>query len=119
MSSGLINIMKQAAIDAVENGKPCDVRYGTVTSEKPLRVQVTANFVIPESLLTVPQHLTDYKVNVSFDWNTEDTGGHTHEVSSERTKTMTINNALKVGDRVALLRLQGGHSYLVIDKLPK
>ena len=90
MSTGLINIIKRAAIEAVENGKPCDVRYGTVTSIKPLKIQVTPNFILPESLLTVPQHLTDYKVTVSFDWDTEDTDGHTHEVSSNKTKTITI-----------------------------
>lgn len=119
MSTGIINIMKRAAIDAVENGKPCDVRYGTVASVKPLKIQVTPNFILPESLLTVPQHLTDYQVTVSFDWDTEDTDGHTHELSSDKTKTITIHNALKVGDRVALLRLQGGHSYLIQDRLPK
>ena len=124
MSTGLIDIMKRAALDATDNAQMCDLRYGKVVSTSPLKVQVTNLFTIPEALLVVPQHLTNYSVNVTVDWSTENKSGgsgesafssHNHKISG--TKTMTINNALKVGDKVALIRKQGGQSYFILDRI--
>lgn len=124
MSTGLIDIMKRAALDATDNAQMCDLRYGKVVSTKPLKVQVTNLFTIPESLLVVPEHLTDHAVSVTINWNTGDRGGgdgmasfasHNHSVSGK--KTMTIHGALKVGDKVALLRKTGGQSYFILDRI--
>ena len=35
----------------------------------------------------------------------------------EGTKTLTINNALKVGDKVTLLRQSGGQIYFILDRI--
>ena len=124
MSTGLIDIMKRASLDAMDNAQMCDLRYGTVTSVSPLKVQITNQFIIPQSLLVVPKHLTNYSVSVTVNWDTTSDGGgsgeaafasHNHNVSG--TKTMTINNALKIGDKVALLRKQGGQSYFILDRI--
>lgn len=145
----MIEIMKIAAMDAIENGKPCDLRIGTVTSIAPLKVQITSNLIIPESLLVVPQYLTDYSVDMNLgasevssndlninvvgdllvfsnqtnevpiddeDYPTEDTVDTTPpEVVDER--TMTVYNSLKVGDKVALIRNQGGKMYYILDRV--
>lgn len=102
MSSGLVGAIKTAALEAVNNAQMCDLRYGTVTSVSPLKVKVTNQFVIPSSLLIVPQHLTDSKVDMIIDGET---------------KTVTVKNALKIGDKVALLRKQGGQSYFILDRI--
>ena len=124
MSTGLIEIMKRAAMDATDNSKPVDLRYGTVVSASPLKVQVTNQFTIPSSMLVVPQHLTKYTLSVSMDWTTGNSSGgsgdsafasHNHSVNG--TKTITINNALKTGDKVALLRQAGGQSYFILDRI--
>jgi hypothetical protein len=115
MSSGLIDIMKRASMDAVDNAKMCDLRYGTVVSVNPLKVQVTNVFTIPSALLVVPEHLTNHKVSVTLNLNTSTTSEHSHKVSG--THTITIHNALKVGDKVALLRKQGGQSYFILDRI--
>lgn len=124
MSTGLVKIMKQAAVEAMESGQPTDLRYGLVTSVNPLKIQVTPQFILPESVLIVPQHLTNYTVPISVNWNTDNKSGgsgdssfesHNHSISG--TKTITINNALNVNDRVALLRSKGGQSYFVLDKV--
>ena len=117
MASGLIDIMKRASIDAMDNAQMCDVRYGTVTGTSPLKVSVTNQFVIPESLLVVPKHLTNYSVSVSMNWGTSQGADVDHSHSVSGTKTMTIHNALKVGDKVALLRKQGGQSYYILDRV--
>lgn len=62
MSTGIIEIMKIAAMDAIENSKPCDLRFGIVSSISPLKVKVSNDLIIPESLLIVPEHLTDHAI---------------------------------------------------------
>ena len=124
MATGIIDVVKRAAIDAMNNAQMCDLRFGTVTSVNPLKVQVTNLFTIPESLLIVPEHLTNHNVKVTIDWNTGNKSGgsgedsfasHSHTLSG--TKTMTIHGALLVGDKVALLRKQGGQSYFILDRI--
>jgi hypothetical protein len=125
MSSGLIDIMKRAAMDVMNNSQICDLRYGTVVSVTPLKIQVTNVFTLPESLLVVPQHLTEYELEITpIDWLTEDRSGgggdasfasHNHAISGK--KKIKVHNALKVGDKVALLRKQGGQSYFVLDRI--
>lgn len=141
MSSGLLDIMKRAALDAVDAGQPCDLRTGTVKSVSPLSIQVSSQLILPEALLVVPKSLTDYEVLVSMDWSSESAGGHTHSYSgtdsaddnysgttnpagehthsmvSDKSKTMIIHNALKVGDKVALIRKYGGQFFYVLDRI--
>lgn len=135
MSSGILDIIKRASLDAVENNKPSDLRFGTVISTSPLKVQVTNQFVIPESLLIVPEKLTSYQISVTMDWSTTPyththtiddtyTGGgsassDTHTHSTVGTKSITIHNELKVGDKVALMRKAGGQSYFILDRIAK
>ena len=102
MSTGLIDIMKRASMDAMDNAQMCDLRYGSVVSTSPLKVQVTNLFTIPEVLLVVPKHLTDYEVTLSI---------------GDENRTTIVRNALKVGDKVALLRKQGGQSYFILDRI--
>lgn len=141
MASGLIDIMKRAAIDANEASQPTDLRFGTVKTVKPLSIQVTNQMLIPEALLILPSHLTDYTVPVTFNWTTEtagdhnhsysgsdsrgdsysgnvdNNGNHTHQIVSGKSKTITIHNALKVGDKVVLIRKQGGQAFYILDKI--
>lgn len=102
MSTGLIELIKRVALDVVTNEQMCDLRYGTVVSTNPLRVQITNLLTLPRSSLIVPKHLTNYTVSVT---------------TSESSDTITIHNALKVGDKVALLRKQGGQSYFILDRI--
>ena len=154
MSTGLIDIIKRASTDAVEAGKPTDLRFGIVKSTSPLSIQVTHQFTIPESMLIVPEHLTDYTKKVTFDWETEtvpahshsysgstqsssggsgesafsshghaysgttgDANSHKHKMISNKSKTITIHAALQEGEKVALLRKQGGQSYYILDRV--
>lgn len=120
MSSGLVSVIKQIAMDAMDNSKMPDLRFGTVISTSPLKVQVTNQFTIPSSMLIVPQNLTDYEVDVtnssSGSWETQEDSGHKHQITLGDQK-MKIHNGLKTGDKVALLRKQGGQSYYVLDRL--
>ena len=133
MSKTLGNAIKQLSQAVNEQGKPTDIRYGTVVSTSPLKVQISAELTLPQSVLVVPQSLTNYTVDVTMNWST-DSHTHTHTITdtymgggsaSNEThnhsltgkKTITIHNGLKVGDKVLLLRQQGGQSYIILDKI--
>lgn len=103
MASGILPIVKQAALDAINNSNPTDLRYGTVVSVNPLKVKITSQLTLPASLLVVPKHLTDYEINVTMD--------------SDYERVMKIHNALQVNDKVALIRQMGGASYFILDKI--
>lgn len=148
MASGIIPLIKQAAMDVIENSQMTDLRFGTVVSTDPLKVRITNQFTIPEELLIVPMHLTDYTIRVNFDWNTETDGEHSHmhtdapsptpvatleeegfnavprhhhqilsENDDNKTKEITILSHLHVGEKVALLRKQGGQHYYILDRV--
>lgn len=148
MATGLLDIMKRASMDAMDANQMCDLRFGTVVSDSPLKVNINNQLIIPESLLIVPKSLTNYTVSVSMDWTTESVpnhnhsysgntgtstsgtshthsysgntngaGSHSHKVVSSKDKTITIHNALKIGDKVALIRKTGGQSYFILDKI--
>lgn len=129
MATGMIEIMKIAAMEAIDNAKPCDVRFGTVSSVSPLSVRISSDLILPESVLVVPQHLTDYTVNVNIGLIANDSaddeveeGDIIEDVDESITegideRTLTIYNALEVGDNVVLLRNQGGKQYLILDRV--
>lgn len=102
MSTGFIPMIKQAAMDAIQNSQICDLRYGTVVSTSPIKVQITNQLTIPSALLVVPEHLTNHSINIT---------------NANGNETITINNALKLNDKVALLRGQGGQSYFILDRI--
>lgn len=112
MSTGLIDIMKRSALDAMNNAQMTDLRFGEVVDTDPLKVQVTHQFTLPSSLLIVPEHLTDRDVKVTINWNND--ADSTEDIG---TKTVTIHNSLRIGDKVALLRKQGGQSYFILDRI--
>ena len=102
MATGLIEIMKQASLNAIDNAQMTDLRYGTVVSTNPLKVRITPEFTLPSALLVVPKHLTDYDIPMIVDGEE---------------KTVKILNSLTLNDKVALLRKQGGQSYFILDRI--
>lgn len=139
MSTGLIELIKRASLDVMNNSQLCDLRYGTVVSTSPLKVQITNLLTIPSALLVVPKHLTDYQVECTITQpsrsisstteksesladETETISEHTHEFNittdgQTSRSAVIIHNALKTGDKVALLRKQGGQSYFILDRI--
>lgn len=133
MASGFLEIMKTVSMEASENSQLCDLRFGTVVSESPLKVQISSQLTIPASMLIVPRHLTDYETECTIDWQTENTththtikdsysgGGtaenNTHKHAVKGKKKIIIHEALKQGNKVALLRKSGGQSYYILDRV--
>lgn len=47
-----LQLVKKAAVDAVEARKPCDIVFGTVKSINPLKIAIENSLEIPEVLIT-------------------------------------------------------------------
>ncbi len=128
MATGMVDAIKRAAMDAVESSKPCDLRFGTVATEVPLSIRISEQFTLPQAALIVPEHLTKHETKITikpeYNWKTQDEKTcneeetHKHQILSNEQK-VTIHNELKVGDKVVLIRMQGGQFYYVAGRIPK
>ena len=128
-SSDFVKVIKKSAIEAVNNSKPADIFYGTVQSISPLTIFIDQKLILSEKFLIIPESLTDYETEISFDdssvkqvfttWNMEETSESTPSKISFKEKTkhkITVYNSLKTGEKVILLRQQGGQKYMVLDR---
>lgn len=102
----LNEIIKQIAKQVFDSESPTDVLFGNVTSDSPLKINVEQRFTLTEEFLILTKNVIDYTTEVTIDWTTI-TGR----------KKMTIHNKLKKGDKVILIRVQGGQQYIVLDKI--
>lgn len=117
--NAFLQAIKQASKDTQEASDPATICTGTVESASPLKVNVEQKFTIGKENLIVPQHLKDYSVDVTIEWETEENEEipepHIHEVKGK--KRMTIHSALKKGDKVVLIKEHGGQRYLIMDRM--
>lgn len=120
----MINAIKRAATEAVNAGKPFALTLGQVTKTAPLTIQVDQKLILGPSQLLLTNAVRDYSVDMTVDHLTEDRSGgsgdaafssHNHEYKGR--KTFRVHLGLAVGDRVLLLRIQGGQQYIVLDRV--
>ncbi len=110
----MLELIKQCAVSAVDASRPVAFEVGTVAAEKPLKVFIDQKKVLDAEFLVVPEHLTDKEVEVDGKYDTGITADHAHEVTI---KKLVIKNALKTGETVLLMRMQGGKKYIVFDRV--
>lgn len=104
--SEFLKVIKQAAVEAVEAGNPAAICYGQVTSASPLKILVDQKMTLGSAQLVVPQHLTDYEMDMKLK-------------SGGTKQTYVFYGSLKTGDKVLLVREQGGQKYIVMDRMVK
>ena len=119
-----LNIIKKAALDAINASQPSDFCFGEVTSISPLKISIEQKLTLGIAQLILTRNVTDFKTKVSVDWKTENESGgsgdysfsaHNHSVSGK--KEVTIHNSLQVGEKVVLIKQKGGQKYLVLDRV--
>lgn len=124
MSSGLsdiIQVMKEVAGQKQGRG----IEFATVVSPPPsLRIKVDnmpitldmSDLIVFESLL---EHEIEYSTLPAITATTEVADNHTHQMKSMSItkQKMTIHTRLKAGDKVAVMELNGGQTYVVLDKV--
>lgn len=134
--------IKRAALDAVAAAKPAEICYGIVTSVSPLKINVDQKLILGENQLVLTKAVTDHWVDIEVSHYTVNDafmdGKHTHAIFDTYTgggscdtgnldtthkhaykgrKKIKIYNGLLVGEKVLLLRIQGGQQYIVVDRV--
>lgn len=130
--SDLLDVIKKAAMDAVNTSQPSDFYFGKVVSISPLKIFVEQKMTLGESQLVLTRNVTDFKTQISFDnpyvrqefttWNMEESEeSETRKISFKRAvkHDVTVYNALQMNDEVVLMKQKGGQKYLVIDRVMK
>lgn len=94
----LVNLIKQASMGAFESSNPVAVLFGTVVKANPLEVNVEQRFTLTRDFLVLTERLTEYKTTIAG-------------------QEVVIRKGLQAGDKVILLRVQGGQQYIVWDRV--
>lgn len=100
-------------------GGEVSVIQGKVISTSPLKIRAVNDekLTICQNSLFVPRHLTNYTTTClvassgSHGGHSSGNGSHSHSAS------ITIYNALKVGETVHLLSLNHGKQYYILDRV--
>lgn len=122
----LVKLVKRAAVEAVQASSPTGVEYGFVTSASPLEITVDQKKILTEAQLILTDTVRDYTVEMTTlpeFHETEETSGGTEDASFashkhryQGRKKWKVHNALQMGEKVILLRCDGGQQYVVLDR---
>ena len=104
-ANDLLNIIKKAALEAINASQPSDFCFGKVISANPLKISVEQKMTLGAAQLILTRNVTDFKTKVTIE-------------NSEK-KEITVHNGLQIGDEVILLKKKGGQEYLVLDRAVK
>lgn len=100
--SELLGVLQQIAQENAKAMKPTDMATGTVISVSPLSIQTELTMPpIPAAALVI----------------TSAVQAKTAQVQGGEGGTVVINEGLKAGDRVLMLRVQNGQRYIVLSKI--
>lgn len=142
MTNSLLNLIKQASSSVIESEKPAAICFGTVISVSPLKIRVEQKLTLGENQLILTKAVTNHWVDVEVSHYTVNDafmdGKHKHEIYDTFTgggscdtgdldtthkhaykgrKKIMIYNGLLAGEKVLLLRVQGGQQYVVLDRV--
>nr|DAQ93211.1 MAG TPA: Protein of unknown function (DUF2577) [Caudoviricetes sp.] len=120
----ILNIIKSAAVTAVENTKPATMLVGVVVSESPLQIALDSTLIIPEERIMLTKNTCEWTMEMSVDHITENRSGgggqaeyasHNHDYKGR--KKYLVHNQLKKDDLVWLFQETGGQRYIAIDRV--
>lgn len=113
--ASLLQIIKQAAIEAVEASEPSTFLFGTVIGEKPLQVQIEQKTILTEPFLILTNNVRNHGLKVEGYSETDEAGVRTFADKEE--KVLQVKNVLKTGDQVILIKQKGGQKFIVLDRI--
>lgn len=97
-NSNIVQLIKQIAVEAVNASKPCDYRTGTVISINPLKIKISQTLTLDEDFLDLSRNVTNFETKING-------------------QITTVENELKVEEKVLMIRKSGGQKYAVIDRV--
>lgn len=99
------NKLKTVIANYVNSTQPTGFYFATMVT--PTQIQLDASEgPLPENVCIIPEFLRSFTVQVHGDFHGESHSGE-----------LTIDNSLKAGDKVIVLRKSGGQKYLVLGRL--
>ena len=130
--NALVRAVKEAAVEAVRAENPMGVCHGTVTGLSPLEITTDQKLILGERQLILTNAVRDYTVEMTVDHVTEVishghsvtdtyTGGGTaqpvdHSHPYKGRKSFRVHLGLKMGEKVILVRCDGGQQFVVLDR---
>ncbi|MDO4728429.1 MAG: DUF2577 domain-containing protein [Bacteroidota bacterium] len=119
-----MELLKKLSKSTNEAGEPFEHRKGTVETVNPLTIRIDQKILLEEDELILTHLVRDHNVDISVSHETEefeliegaptDIKKHKHEYKGK--KKIMLHYGLKVGEDVVLLKVQGGQTYIVLDK---
>lgn len=108
---GMINIIKEASMGAMGASNPVNITFGEVLNAEDLKIKIDQKLILPKEFFIIPESLARYETDLT----------HSHSCPDGSTSTslfkIVIREGLKIGDKVLLLRVQGGQQYVILDKV--
>lgn len=127
---GMIDIVKKAGIDAVGASNPVSVLFGEILninvsvkeeitgdvhyfkeSINNIEIKLDQKLILDQDFFIIPENLLRYEIDLS----------HSHSYlngsTSKELDKIVVREGLKQGDKVLLLRVQGGQQYVILDKV--
>lgn len=117
-------ILRNVVLESVHNSQPSGIYFGTVMSLSPLKISIEQKMTLEKDDVILSRNVTDFQTNITVHWNTENTSGgsgdasfasHNHIIEGK--KPITVHNALVVGDKVIIQKVQGGQKFVVLDRI--
>lgn len=129
----VLEAMKQMSVDAQNSQKPMIILFGQVISEKPLQIFVNQKQTVKQEALILTHAVKDYEVDIEVSHYTvndnflntmhdhpnvaeNDFDSH-HKHAYQGRKKIKIYNGLKIGEKVMMIRQNGGSRYIVLDRI--
>lgn len=119
-------LVKRAAVDAVDADAPMGFCFGIVTSAAPLKIMVDQKKILTETQLILTNNVRDFAVEMTTlpeyhetenaSGGSGDTAYASHKHKYQGRKKWLVHLALNVGEKVILLRCDGGQRYIVLDR---
>lgn len=103
-SNTLIKIIKKAAIDAVMARKPMAMCMGEVVSASPLKISIDQKMTLSATQLMLTSAVRDFEVETTAD-------------DSPDCNKISVHLGMNIGEKVILLRCDGGQKFIVLDRL--
>lgn len=109
--SDLLYAIKKASDEVNKASKPVFLMAGKVETVGPLSVRIDQKLVLPEKALILTDAVRDRDITINIHGISDSRGD---SIAGEA--TVTIHNALQIGESVLLIRKQGGQQFLIIGR---
>lgn len=111
----MVELIKSAAMGAVNDSKPMAIIFGKVVSTAPVKIFVEQKLTLNEAQLIFTNNVKDYELEMTVEHFTEESNSHAHPYKGK--KKFRVHNGLAVGEEVIMLQMQGGQKFVVLDKV--